>query len=53
VKPALELGGRFDRSGHATNANLTGTGWAGILTYWPKRSSRQIRTQYRLWAPLG
>ncbi|HJZ65909.1 MAG TPA: hypothetical protein VKD70_16395 [Candidatus Acidoferrum sp.] len=40
------LGGRFDRSGHATNANLTDTGFSGILTYWPSEFS-QIRTQYR------
>ncbi|GAC1634980.1 MAG: hypothetical protein NVS9B14_11650 [Candidatus Acidiferrum sp.] len=40
------IGGRFDRSGHATNANLTDTGFSGILTYWPSEFS-QIRTQYR------
>jgi len=40
------VGGRFDRSGHATNANLTDTGFSGILTYWPSEFS-QIRTQYR------
>ena len=40
------LGGRFDRSGHATNANLTDTGFSGILTYWPSEFS-QIRGQYR------
>ncbi len=40
------LGGRFDRSGHATNASLTDTGFSGILTYWPSEFS-QIRTQYR------
>src|SRR5712692_2681625 len=28
------LGGRFDRSGRATNASLTDTGFSGILTYW-------------------
>ncbi len=40
------LGGRFDRSGHATNASLTDTGFSGILTYWPSEFS-QVRTQYR------
>jgi hypothetical protein len=40
------VGGRFDRSGHATNASLTDTGFSGILTYWPSEFS-QIRGQYR------
>ena len=40
------VGGRFDRSGHATAANLTDTGFSGILTYWPSEFS-QIRGQYR------
>jgi len=40
------IGGRFDRSGHATDANLTDTGFSGILTYWPSEFS-QIRGQYR------
>jgi hypothetical protein len=40
------VAGRFDRSGHATNANLTDTGFSGILTYWPSEFS-QIRGQYR------
>ena len=40
------VGGRFDRSGHATNAGLTDTGFSGILTYWPSEFS-QIRGQYR------
>jgi hypothetical protein len=40
------LGGRFDRSGHATNASLTDTGFSTILTYWPSEFS-QIRGQYR------
>src|SRR5215472_7663534 len=39
-------GGRFDRSGHATDARLTDTGFSNILTYWPSEFS-QIRTQYR------
>jgi hypothetical protein len=38
--------GRFDRSGQAANANLTDTGFSGILTYWPSEFS-QIRGQYR------
>src|SRR5258708_7768458 len=40
------IGGRFDRSGHATDANLTDTGFSAILTYWPSEFS-QIRGQYR------
>ena len=40
------VGGRFDRSGRAANANLTDTGFSGILTYWPSEFS-QIRGQYR------
>jgi hypothetical protein len=40
------VGGRFDRSGHATNARLTDSGFSGILTYWPSEFS-QIRGQYR------
>ena len=40
------VGGRFDRSGHATNASLTDTGFSAILTYWPSEFS-QIRGQYR------
>ena len=40
------IGGRFDRSGHATAANLTDTGFSTILTYWPSEFS-QIRGQYR------
>jgi hypothetical protein len=40
------VGGRFDRSGHADNGNLTDTGFSGILTYWPSEFS-QIRSQYR------
>jgi hypothetical protein len=40
------VGGRFDRSGHATNAHLTDTGFSAILTYWPSEFS-QIRGQYR------
>ncbi len=40
------VGGRLDRTGRATNANLTDTGFSGILTYWPSEFS-QIRGQYR------
>ncbi len=40
------VGGRFDRSGRATNASLTDAGFSGILTYWPSEFS-QIRGQYR------
>jgi len=40
------VGGRYDRSGRATNASLTDTGFSGILTYWPSEFS-QIRGQYR------
>jgi hypothetical protein len=40
------VGGRFDRSGRATSANLTDSGFSGILTYWPSEFS-QIRGQYR------
>jgi len=40
------VGGRFDRSGRATNASLTDTGFSSILTYWPSEFS-QIRGQYR------
>jgi hypothetical protein len=40
------VGGRFDRSGHATNAHLTDDGFSAILTYWPSEFS-QIRGQYR------
>ena len=40
------VGGRFDRSGHATDARLTDSGVSGILTYWPSEFS-QIRGQYR------
>jgi hypothetical protein len=40
------LGGRFDRSGHASAANLIDSGFSAILTYWPSEFS-QIRGQYR------
>ncbi len=40
------VGGRFDRSGHSTNANLIDTGLSAIVTYWPSEFS-QIRGQYR------
>ncbi|MEP7273280.1 MAG: hypothetical protein ABI882_17405 [Acidobacteriota bacterium] len=40
------VAGRFDRSGRATDARLTDTGFSTILTYWPSEFS-QIRGQYR------
>jgi len=40
------VGGRFDRSGRATDARLTDTGFSTILTYWPSEFS-QVRGQYR------
>lgn len=40
------VGGRFDRSGRAANANLTDNGFSAILTYWPSEFS-QVRGQYR------
>lgn len=40
------VGGRFDRSARAQNANLRDTGFSALLTYWPSEFS-QIRTQYR------
>ena len=40
------VGGRYDRSGRATNAQLTDSGFSALLTYWPSEFS-QIRGQYR------
>src|SRR3984893_10830846 len=40
------VGGRFDRSAHARDANLIDTGLSAIVTYWPSEFS-QIRGQYR------
>jgi hypothetical protein len=40
------VGGRFDRSGRATNSALTDNGFSSIITYWPSEFS-QIRGQYR------
>ncbi|MFI5176144.1 MAG: hypothetical protein ACHQKY_14885 [Terriglobia bacterium] len=40
------IGGRYDRSGRANNANLIDSGFSTILTYWPSEFS-QIRGQYR------
>jgi hypothetical protein len=40
------VGGRFDRSARARDANLTDNGFSAVLTYWPSEFS-QIRTQYR------
>jgi hypothetical protein len=39
-------GVRFDRSDRATDASLTDTGGAFIVTYWPSEFS-QVRAQYR------
>jgi hypothetical protein len=39
------VGGRYDRSGEAENANLTDKGFSAVLTYWPSEFS-QIRGQY-------
>jgi hypothetical protein len=40
------VGGRYDRSGRASNANLIDSGFSTVLTYWPSEFS-QIRGQYR------
>jgi hypothetical protein len=40
------VGGRYDRSGRATDASMTDTGFSTLLTYWPSEFS-QIRGQYR------
>lgn len=40
------IGGRYDRSGRATDASLTDSGFSGLLTYWPSEFS-QLRGQYR------
>ena len=40
------MGGRYDWSDRARDANLTDKGGSVILTYWPSEFS-QIRTQYR------
>jgi hypothetical protein len=39
------VGGRYDRSGEAENANLIDKGFSAVLTYWPSEFS-QIRGQY-------
>ena len=39
------VGGRYDRSGEAENANLVDKGFSAVLTYWPSEFS-QIRGQY-------
>jgi hypothetical protein len=41
------VGGRFDRSGRAREANQTDQGFSALLTYWPSEFS-QVRGQYRL-----
>ncbi|MBI3671148.1 MAG: hypothetical protein HY237_15375 [Acidobacteria bacterium] len=40
------VGGRYDRSERARQANLIDTGFSALLTYWPSEFS-QIRGQYR------
>jgi hypothetical protein len=40
------LGGRYDRSGRARDADLIDSGASALLTYWPSEFS-QIRGQYR------
>ncbi len=40
------VGGRYDRTGRARQANLTDSGFSALLTYWPSEFS-QIRGQYR------
>lgn len=40
------VGGRYDRSGRASNASLIDSGFSAVLTYWPSEFS-QIRGQYR------
>ena len=39
------VGGRYDRSGEAANANAIDKGFSAVLTYWPSEFS-QIRGQY-------
>jgi hypothetical protein len=40
------VGGRYDRSDRARQANLIDTGFSALLTYWPSEFS-QLRGQYR------
>ena len=40
------LGGRYDRSDRARQADLTDSGFSALLTYWPSEFS-QVRGQYR------
>ncbi len=40
------VGGRYDRSDRARQANLIDSGFSALLTYWPSEFS-QIRGQYR------
>ncbi len=47
------VGGRFDLSDRARNADLTDKGFSTLLTYWPSEFS-QIRGQYRFTEdPMG
>jgi hypothetical protein len=40
------IGGRYDRSGRATDATQTESGFSPVITYWPSEFS-QLRGQYR------
>lgn len=40
------VGGRYDRSARARNANLTDSGFSAVATYWASEFS-QVRAQYR------
>ena len=40
------VGGRYDRSGRARQANFTDSGFSALVTYWPSEFS-QVRGQYR------
>ncbi len=40
------VGGRYDRTGRARQADLTDSGFSALLTYWPSEFS-QVRGQYR------
>jgi len=40
------VGGRYDRSDRARDANLADSGFSAVVTYWPSEFS-QVRTQYR------
>jgi len=47
------VGGRFDRSGHATDARLTDTGFSGILTIGRANLVRSVgSTASVIWRPV-